>query len=36
MQFSIYFNVWTKFPLINRQPLEALKFERQPSKLEKN
>ena len=31
LMFSFYF--WTKFPLKNRQPAKALKFNRQPSKL---
>ena len=34
-EVNIYVNVWTKFPLDNRQPPKALLFNRQPSKLEK-
>ena len=34
-QLNIYFNLWTKFSLTNRQPSKALKFSRQPSKLTK-
>ena len=31
-ELYIFLNSWIEFPLFNRQPLEALKFKRQPSK----
>ena len=34
-EINSYFNSLTKFSLNNRQPSKALKFSRQPSKLEK-
>ena len=35
IEIDIYFNFWTKFPFYYRQPSEALKFTRRPSKLAK-
>ena len=35
-EVNIYLKSWTKFSLNNHQPPKALKFNHQPSKLEKN